>query len=328
MRKLLSIIILLNTWIIGLKGQQAELSSQLDTNAILIGEQANLKLQLTLPLGQKALFPQFKDSLSVNLPIVKTSPIDSLVDEAQQHLLLSQTLTLTSFDTGYWRVPPIAALVYGTDSITCDTIRSLSTSLNVFTVAVDTTQDIKPIVAPIAQGYSLQEIFPWVLLSIGIITLLAIAWFYWQQRKGKLSLLKKAEKPALPPHEEALEALGELRHQKLWQQGLLKKYYTQLTDIVRHYIHRRFHINAMEMTSDEIMEHLEQDLQHNPQILQRLQATFGIADMVKFAKGGANAIENDGCWHNCVDFINETKLSIHKTEDSPAATEGKEVQNV
>lgn len=317
MKKLLSIAII---WGLSLAvwGQEALVSARLDTNAILIGEQAHLELQLSLPQGQTAMFPLFADTLTAQMPIVRKSAIDTLANE--NTLQLRQTLTITSFDTGYLRIPPIPFGIKSPADSSWQTIKSKATLLNVFTVAVDTTKDIKPIVMPIEQGYTLQEAFPWILATIAVAIVLLALWFYWRQRQGKKPLFTKKEAPLLPPHEEAVEALGQLRHEKLWQQGLLKPYYTRLTDIVRRYIERRFEIAAMEMTSHEIMEAL-QDHSQNTQALQKLESTFMIADLVKFAKGGASAIENDGCWHNCIDFVNETKqVAATTTESAPEPT--------
>ena len=45
----------------------------------------------------------------------------------------------------------------------------------------------------------------------------------------------------------------QLDNEKLWQSGQIKKYYIRLTDIVRVYMRRQFHINAMEMITPEII---------------------------------------------------------------------------
>ncbi len=326
MKRLLNIAII---WGLSLAvwGQEAVITARLDTNAILIGEQVNLELQLSLPKGQQAIFPMFADTLTAQMPIIRKSTIDTLADDMQNMLYLQQRLTITSFDTGYLRVPPIAFSVKNDSA--WQIIKTKATLLNVFTVAVDTTQDIKPIVMPIAQGYTLQEFFPWILLSIAVAIVLLALWFYWRQGQNKDTLFVKKEVPLLPPHEEAVQALEQLRHEKLWQQGLLKPYYSRLTDIVRRYIERRFDVGAMEMTSNEIMDAL-QNYSNNTQALQKLASTFMIADLVKFAKGGASAIENDGCWNNCIDFVNETKqLPKPITKPNTNITEErKEDQNV
>ena len=50
--------------------------------------------------------------------------------------------------------------------------------------------------------------------------------------------------------------MEELRLAKVWQNGKVKEYHTQLTDIVREYLENRFHFEALEMTTDEILEEI------------------------------------------------------------------------
>ena len=63
----------------------------------------------------------------------------------------------------------------------------------------------------------------------------------------------RVEAPKIPAHVTALEKLEKLKEEKLWQQGKLKLYYSELSDITRQYIEQRFYINAMEQVTDEIM---------------------------------------------------------------------------
>ena len=51
--------------------------------------------------------------------------------------------------------------------------------------------------------------------------------------------------------------------EKLWQQGEIKQYYSELTDILRIYIENRWDIQAMEMVSSEIIESLNLQLNNH-----------------------------------------------------------------
>ena len=61
--------------------------------------------------------------------------------------------------------------------------------------------------------------------------------------------------PIRPAHEIALEELNKLDAEKIWQQGNFKSYHTSLTDIIRMFIEHRWQVNAMELTTDEILQH-------------------------------------------------------------------------
>ena len=65
--------------------------------------------------------------------------------------------------------------------------------------------------------------------------------------------------PKLPPHQLAMKKIEEIKADKMARANDPKKYYTELTEVIRMYIRERFGFNAMEMTSAEIIERLLQE---------------------------------------------------------------------
>lgn len=51
--------------------------------------------------------------------------------------------------------------------------------------------------------------------------------------------------PKLPPHQAAMKEIERIKNEKVWQKGLPKEYYTELTDTLRTYIKDRFGFNAL-----------------------------------------------------------------------------------
>jgi hypothetical protein len=80
-----------------------------------------------------------------------------------------------------------------------------------------------------------------------------------------------------------LFALRDIEDEKLWQKGLIKIYYTRVTEVIRRYFERRFIFLALEMTSDEILQRLKR-IEETQQIRTELRSFFTTADLVKFAK--------------------------------------------
>ena len=109
---------------------------------------------------------------------------------------------------------------------------------------------------------------------------------------------------------------------KLWQQGLNKEYYTALTETVRKYIVDRFGVNAMEMTSAEILDMLSKEEIVVP-VYDRLKQILLLADYVKFAKIHPLPDENDLSLTNAYLFVNETKQKMKAADQE----EGEEVGN-
>jgi hypothetical protein len=104
-----------------------------------------------------------------------------------------------------------------------------------------------------------------------------------------------------------MQSIEKVKEEKSWQHAEPKEYYTQLTDILRTYIQGRFGINAMEMTSSEIINALMENVQKSKEDLNELIELFRTADLVKFAKHNPMINENDANLLNAIDFINETK---------------------
>lgn len=92
-----------------------------------------------------------------------------------------------------------------------------------------------------------------------------------------------------------------------------KAYYTQLTDTLRQYIKERFGFNALEMTSDQIIDHLQ--AAGDRKMIDELRQLFQTADLVKFAKYSTQLNENDMNLVKAVNFIDETKQEGQTVEE-------------
>ena len=157
-----------------------------------------------------------------------------------------------------------------------------------------------------------------ILLIILLISGGIYAYFKWF-KKGEVPFVKKQE-IYIPPYDEAIMKLTQLKSEKLWEAGQDKEYYTRLTDILRNYLERRFDINAMEMTTGQIMDVLrknEETLAVNDQLNKILE----MADFVKFAKMRPLPEDNEVAYQRAVNFVNETK----PVEVTPEEAIGKEV---
>jgi hypothetical protein len=99
-------------------------------------------------------------------------------------------------------------------------------------------------------------------------------------------------KVIIPPHREALTALRVLEEKKLWQQGLVKQYYSEMTEIIRHFFERRWSIIALELTTDEILVQMK-NIPDALTVWNELESFFRTADLVKFAKYQPSPAEHE-----------------------------------
>lgn len=117
-------------------------------------------------------------------------------------------------------------------------------------------------------------------LVAGIVGLAALfALVYWLTVRRA----RKAAEP-IPPDRLALRELGDLERRDLLGRGELRRFYGELTDILRRYLERRFTVPALELTTEEVGYRLRSigDLP----VAHALQARVVLeeADLVKFAK--------------------------------------------
>ena len=288
--------------------QSAQVSANLDTSAILIGQQASLKLSVTYRVDQGAVkiaWPLVTDTVTSNVPILHDSHIDTILPDKQNDPYLfkqTRTLTITSWDSGFWAIPPFTFTVNG-DSMETDPLL-----LTVHTVAVDTTKAIRDIKEIYTVPFSfvdwLRENWPWLAGGLGALAILtALFIFLYKRSRRPKPVAPEAPKP--PLHLRTLLALEALQQKKLWEQERTKEYYIELTDILRGYVEERYSVPAMEQTTDELMAGLR--LSSMPTALrEQLGHILRLADMVKFAKWKALPAENEQVMAGSIKLVQET----------------------
>ena len=280
----------------------AVVRARMDSASIWMGEQTRIHLELVQDKDKMISMPVLRDTLTTGVEILSVSEPDT-VSLGNDRIQINQDILVTSFDSGFYYIPPFRYIINN------DTFSTETLSLKVIPVEVDTTQaalDIKDVQAP--PFVLLDYISDTALTIIGIIILLAliiIGYFYYRKRKKPAEEVFSLE-DLLPPHERALKALETLKENKLWQNGQEKEYYTQLTDILREYIDDRFHINAMEMTSSQILSVLRSN-KETKAVDNQLKQILEMADFVKFAKMRPLPDDNEASMRDAISFVEETK---------------------
>ena len=290
-------------------------SATLDSTTLFIGDQTDLHLRATGEVGEQVTMPMLDKELIPGVEIVDRTIVDTLTlkDGRVQY---DQYLTLTSFEDSLFYIAPFP-FVSGDD-----TVWSEGLTLNVVQpFEMDTTDmaitDIKGVYkAPIWWW----GIFRWVLLAL-LLAGVGVAGYYLitylQSRKREEEGNEVVTEPLRPAEEVALEKLDAIKEKKIWQQGQVKEYHTQLTDVVREYIARRFEVSSVEQTSDETLRDIRPLLNERKDLYDQLRKMLTLADLVKFAKWSATPDENELSLRNAYTFVRET--TIQSLEDGAEA---------
>ena len=306
------LVILLSSTCLHLSAQTFQAMAVLDSNRILIGDQIHVDFTVTAPQNAAFIVPAITQEVlsGSGIDLVGSSAVDTTIDG--QSVSYHQQWTITAFDSGAYVFPSIPVL--SPDSQLLAQSQALPFFVN--TVAVDTTAAIRDIKGIAKVPLTFKEILPYLLIGLAAAAVIALlVWFILKhERKSKPQKKVVKVKPKVKPHITALKELEKLKTKKLWQNGQVKQYYSELTDILRTYIDGRYDINAMEMISSDILKELEgKDL---PEPLRKeLEQTLTIADLVKFAKMEPLPDDHDRCFKQAVNFVQETAENELKTEN-------------
>ncbi|QEM12918.1 hypothetical protein [Mucilaginibacter rubeus] len=292
------------------RAQNFGAKATLNKNTILIGEQTQLNLSVRFHTQDNVTFPKVPDSIG-KIQVVKVKA-DTVSDKSDLSIkTITRHYTITAFDSGRYAIPS-----YVFKSAVGD-LPTETLTLDVKTVAVDTTKGFYDIKQPLAVHYTFWD---WLhdnwKLVIGIwLGLMAIAGaIYYLLKRPKKEVVVEEVKPDVPLHIQALQKLEEIKSKQLWQHDQVKQYYIELSDVVREYLEKRYTIQALEQTTEEIFASLRNmDIASEDRNL--LRQLLVLSDMVKFAKEKPAAHENEKSMDNAVTFIKDTQPHYVKPAD-------------
>jgi len=302
MKRLYLIILTAVLAALPLRAQNVTVDASIDSLQILIGEQAHIKLEVSMDAGQRAEFPQYKDTLVTGIELVEQAKPDTQLLNNGKRMLITRQYTVTSWDSALYYLPPIPVKVGN------ETYLSNALALAVYTMPVDTLHPDqffgpKGVMKP---DFVWSDWYLFIFCCLALIPLALLLVYLVKRIRDNQPIIRKVKvEPKLPPHEKALQEMNRIKSERVWQAGETKEYYTQLTEVIRNYIRERFGFNAMEMTSDEIIEHLLTE--KDEAAIAELRQLFATADLVKFAKFNPMMNENDANLITAVKFVNDTK---------------------
>lgn len=306
------IIIVLFVGFIFVAGYSAPIVKvKLDSATIVMGSLTNLRVTINQTPDIKGNFPLLKaafekgyvgvcgDSVELRAPV----QIDTVRDNNM--LSINFDVPVQSFDSGYYKLPQLE-YVAG-----IDTFRSNNVMLRVLPIANVTAETPIADYANVAdpENPSIFDSLPdwlvnywWVVVVLLVVA--GVAFWLWKRYREEGHILPK--KPEPTPFETAVAGLQALKEKKLWENGMEKEYFTDLTDILRNYLYGRFGINAMEMTSRQILAALSanKEIKDKKTMIRQI---LDMADFVKFAKVRPLPADNIQSYDNAFRFVMETK---------------------
>ena len=130
---------------------------------------------------------------------------------------------------------------------------------------------------PVRVRRPLRDLLRWAwFAALGAAAIAALASLaLWTRRRIRIA--------RMAPRERALLELEALLARHLPERGEHKRFYVELTHVVRRYIERRHAIRAPKQTTEEFLRAAAESGRFPPETLARLRAFLESADLVKFA---------------------------------------------
>lgn len=295
---------------------RSQIKASLDSLQLTMGQQTIARVDIVKGADAPSELLVDKNAFPAQVEIIDWLEGDT-TDIGNGLVEIKRGLLIQSFDSGVYIIPPFL-LVSGPD-----TIRSNSLSLKVNPVDVTALTDIHPIADVSEFDSKWYDWLPdwitdyWVYILLGLLIVAGGVCAYLIMSK-KVNVTILPQKKRLPPDQIAFNRLNALKEAQLWEKGQEKEYYTRLIDILRDYLQERFGINAMEMTSSQILKALraneETRLSHS-----RMERVVEIADFVKFAKVRPLPDDNVRAFSDAMQFVEETRPAPETTEESASS---------
>lgn len=295
---------------------RATVKASLDSSYIMMGKKTPLRLQIIDTNEQPGVVAVMRDSLPPEVEIEETHSAITSTPLGNGRYEFKTQYVVQSFDSGSYRLPPV---VYVSGN---DTAYSNQVTLKVVPIDVSELADINPeadVVDIESRWFDwipdfLTDNWLWILLGL-IVVGGGVCAYLILSKKVKVTILP--QKKIEPPYDVAMKKLTELKTEQLWQKGQEKDFYTRLTDILREYLDRRFNINAMEMTSSQIVKALNNN-EETRMSKSLMSQVLEIADFVKFAKVKPLREDNERSFDAAIKFVEDTKPAPAAVEDNDA----------
>lgn len=294
-----------------LYAQKISVTAYTDTTSYKVGDYIKYNLNIKYDKNFKILIPSIKDTIK-NLEFIQS--LKPTKKEEDNKIIENYTYIFSKYDSAEVTIPGYKIYYQIGNDTTKYSLLVNPVTITVSTLPVEPGKDIRDIKDPLKIPLNILIII--LLLILVIILVLAGYFIYKYYKKKKLSRVSAEPEIKIPPHEIALNELRKLEEKKLWQQGFIKEYHSEITEIIRRYFEERFNFRALEMTSSEILACLSY-IEEGKNIVDLSNEFFNNADMVKFAKFQPMPSVNEEMMKQAYQIVKDTipKIEVKLEEE-------------
>jgi hypothetical protein len=288
------------------------IGASVDTCRVAVGDLITYTVTISRPPQAAALIP-VPDSVLGEFELRELVPLGQQV-RGDETVVDGVEYVLTCFETGEHEIPPLPLGVVEAPGETI-AIWTLPVPISVERVSpadAEEIKDIKDLIYPPGR-FPLRA----VLIGLAAAGLVAAAVLLLRRRRRFGIAPEEPGPPPLPPHEQAYLDLERIAARGLVKKGLIKEYYTELSEVIRRYIGGRYGIMTMELTTTELLASMREaglDREEGRAFRQFLAR----CDLVKFAKHIPPPDEMEGEIGRARSLVDATKVVEPAPEREPA----------
>ena len=248
--------------------------ANVDNAQVFVGDMFNYEIQVTAPENAVVDLPSFVGNLgSFEVKEMKNEKVTEGMPKGTAKFVW--LATLNTFVSGDFLIAPqqVSAVV-GSDTVKTNTD---PVAVKVSTRTTGEESDILEVEDPLDDPRLPQWLYI-VLIIVGVALLVLFGAILHKK------FAKKGAAPRLPPYEEAVLALKELRNRNYLAEGNQGDYFMALGFIARRYIERRFGVDILDATVAELKQRMAH-VAGLPQAYKESVVTLAVeTEPVKFAK--------------------------------------------
>jgi hypothetical protein len=269
--------------ILVLMGYPVQAAGNIQVNLIVnrseltVGDPVELTLEVTHPAGYQVIFPQLEQTWGP-FEVQGQSQATTVANNDGTETTY-QTVTVTLFDLGTFETPALPLTISdGTGGIIEEVTPPVSLTVVPTRADGDTAlKDIRP-----QAELSLPSIFPMLMAGMLLAAVAAgVGWWMFRRWRSNRPLVPVIDNR--PPYQVAFDELNRIDGLGLPDKGRFKEHYTLVTDCLRTYIERQFHVHTFDRTTLELKQSLRQSSMA-PDHARHVIDLFVESDLVKFAK--------------------------------------------